>query len=82
MKLQPSLPRCLSPTLSLIVSCRYECKETDGGFMVAFSDSCQTVEWAVTLQMALMEAVWPAELLCMDAASEVLDQDLQKVRHS
>ncbi|GAX81538.1 hypothetical protein CEUSTIGMA_g8966.t1 [Chlamydomonas eustigma] len=68
---------CVRETLSVCGG--YECKETDGGFMVAFNDSCQAVEWAVTLQMALMETAWPSELLYMDAASEVLDQDLQKV---
>ena len=54
---------------------RYECKETDGNFMVAFHDCCAAVEWDVTLQLALMAEPWPLELLQIDVSSEVFDPE-------
>ena len=61
--------------LAPLMTCRYECKETDGSFMVAFPDCCLAVEWALTLQMALMAVPWPLELLQIDVTSEVFDPE-------
>lgn len=37
----------------------YECKEFDGSFMVAFPAASPAVEWAMTLQLALLLVPWP-----------------------
>eukprot|EP00983_Pelagomonas_calceolata_P096685 1158158-Pelagomonas_calceolata.AAC.4 len=36
----------------------YECKEFDGSFMSAFPDGCAALEWALTLQLALLAVPW------------------------
>lgn len=46
----------------------YECKEFDGSFMMAFPDGCAAMEWALTLQMALLALPW-------SQASYLLDPD-------
>ena len=58
---------------------RYECKESDGNFMVAFPDCCGALEWAMTLQLALMELNWPEELQRMDVCSDAYDPDSSQV---
>lgn len=60
---------CVRETLSACSG--YECKENEGGFMIAFPDCCQGMEWALTLQLALMEVHWSPELLAMDVGAEV-----------
>lgn len=51
----------------------YECKEINGNFMTAFPDPCTAIEWALTLQLALLQLPWHEELLAMDQAAEVFD---------
>ena len=51
----------------------YECKEINGNFMTAFPDPCMAIEWALTLQLALLQLPWNEELLSMDQAAEVFD---------
>lgn len=43
--------------------------------MVAFPDCCLAVEWALTLQLALMAVPWPLELLQIDVTSEIFDPE-------
>lgn len=57
----------------------YECKEFNCSFMVAFAEPCLAVEWAITLQMALMEVPWPADLGHMEAAADVWDHETKQV---
>lgn len=45
----------------------YECKEFDGSFMAAFPDGCAAMEWALTLQMALLALPW-AQVLRVQCA--------------
>ena len=47
--------------------------------MVAFPDCCLAVEWAVTLQLALMHLPWPQDLLQYDVMSEVMDTEFSQV---
>lgn len=42
--------------------------------MLAFEDACSAAEWALTLQLALMELPWPRELLALEMAAEVADR--------
>ena len=48
--------------------------------MVAFPNCCTALEWAITLQLALMELNWPEELQRMDVCSDVYDPDSSQVR--
>jgi hypothetical protein len=43
--------------------------------MAAFADSCSAVEWALTLQLALMALPWAPDLVTatLECAAEVLD---------
>ena len=43
---------CLRTTLLLLDG--YECQEKDGGFMLAFADARTALEWAASLQLALI----------------------------
>ena len=47
--------------------------------MVAFPDCCTALEWAITLQLALMELNWPEEVQRMDVCSDVYDPDSSQV---
>lgn len=68
---------CVRETLSTCGG--YECKEFNGSFMAAFTDSCNAIEWALTLQLALMNMAWSQDLLALGMAGEVLDPDTQEV---
>lgn len=64
----------------------YECKEFNGSFMTAFKDACGAMEWALTLQMALMHVGWASELLAAhDLSAAVYDDEMHtvswKLRH-
>ena len=48
--------------------------------MVAFSSCCLAMEWALTLQLALMALPWPQELLQLDCAAEILEHNTFQVR--
>lgn len=65
------LPQCARDVLQLHNACvretlstcgGYEAKESNGSFMAAFSDPASAVEWAVTLQLALLAVPWLEEV--------------------
>ncbi len=59
----------------------YECKETEGSFMLAFDTPSTALEWALTLQLALLHVPWPQEVLsCHELMGEVWDPQSHKVR--
>ena len=47
--------------------------------MSAFVDNCSSVEWALTLQLALLSLPWPHELLQLELAAEVVDPETDEV---
>lgn len=66
--------------VQLYMHAGYECKEFNGSFMTAFSDACAAVEWALTLQLALMHVAWARELMaCHELAAEVWDEESHRV---
>jgi hypothetical protein len=50
----------------------YESKEVAGLFMVAFHSAAAALEWALALQLALLQVPWPRLLLECQAAGVVL----------
>eukprot|EP00798_Chlamydomonas_sp_ICE-L_P026803 gene26803-4397_t len=64
---------CVRETLSCCVG--YECKEYNGSFMLAFLQASSAVEWALTLQLALLELPWAEELVSLEMMAEVMDPD-------
>jgi len=70
---------CLPDPLPSYDPLRYECKETDGSFMAAFPDCCRALEWAVTLQLALMELNWPQELQRIELSADAFDPETSQV---
>jgi hypothetical protein len=66
----------------MVCGAGYPCKEEgDGTFMLTFADPCKAMEWALTMQLALMHVSWSRELLerFKDVAGEVWDDDNQLV---
>ncbi|GLI69538.1 hypothetical protein VaNZ11_014183 [Volvox africanus] len=53
----------------------YECKEFNGSFMTTFASPTSAVEWALTLQLALVAMPWPEDLLNCEAAAVVLNPE-------
>ena len=53
----------------------YEVKEIGDAFMVAFSSPVSALAWCLTVQNALIEAPWPAEILEKDYGKEVRDKE-------
>lgn len=49
---------------SLLLCGGYECQEKEGTFMIAFPHPRAAVEWALTLQLALLRSGSPYLLLC------------------
>ena len=43
---------------SLLLCGGYECQEKEGTFMIAFPQPRAAVEWALTLQLALLRYTW------------------------
>ena len=43
---------------SLLLCGGYECQEKEGTFMIAFPQPRAAVEWALTLQLALLRYIW------------------------
>lgn len=58
----------------------YECKEFNGSFMTTFKTPTSAVEWALTLQLALVCMPWPEDLLNCEAAALVLNPEKNAVR--
>eukprot|EP00798_Chlamydomonas_sp_ICE-L_P008097 gene8097-1341_t len=51
---------CVRETLD---ACQgYESKDNQGSFLIAFEDNCSAVEWALTLQMSLLQMPWPSNI--------------------
>ncbi|KAG2436965.1 hypothetical protein HXX76_006480 [Chlamydomonas incerta] len=57
----------------------YECKEFNGSFMTTFAMPTGAVEWALTLQLALVAIPWPEDLLACEQAAIVLHPDTDQV---
>lgn len=51
----------------------YEVHFKDNGFLVAFEDLENAVNWCVATQVALLHITWPAKLLSIPAAAEERD---------
>ena len=47
---------CATVRATLFVCKGYECQEKEGVFMTAFPGPIKALEWAVTLQMALLRS--------------------------
>ncbi|KAL0029412.1 hypothetical protein WJX77_005563 [Trebouxia sp. C0004] len=58
---------------SLLLCDGYECQEKEGTFLVAFASPTAAVEWALTLQLALMRVPWGEALLSLEPAREEHD---------
>ncbi|KAL0023908.1 hypothetical protein WJX79_009620 [Trebouxia sp. C0005] len=58
---------------SLLLCDGYECQEKEGTFLVAFASPRAAVEWALTLQLALMKVPWGEALLSMEPTREEYD---------
>ena len=50
---------CATVRATLFVCKGYECQEKEGVFMTAFPGPIKALEWAVTLQMALLRCCMP-----------------------
>lgn len=50
---------CATVRATLFVCKGYECQEKEGVFMTAFPGPIKALEWAVTLQMALLRSAHP-----------------------
>lgn len=50
---------CATVRATLFVCKGYECQEKEGVFMTAFPGPIKALEWAVTLQMALLRSALP-----------------------
>lgn len=54
---------CATVRATLFVCKGYECQEKEGVFMTAFPGPIKALEWAVTLQMALLRSAIPSAAL-------------------
>ncbi|KAK9822556.1 hypothetical protein WJX74_004389 [Apatococcus lobatus] len=61
---------CLRTTLLLLDG--YECQEKDGGFMLAFADARTALEWAASLQLALIRQPWHERLQIFQTTQDIL----------
>ncbi|DBA88293.1 TPA: hypothetical protein ACH3X1_016534 [Trebouxia sp. C0004] len=55
---------------SLLLCGGYECQEKEGTFMIAFPEPKTAVEWALTLQLALLRLPWGEGLLGLAPTQE------------
>ncbi|KAL3142345.1 hypothetical protein ABBQ38_002682 [Trebouxia sp. C0009 RCD-2024] len=58
---------------SLLLYDGYECQENEGTFILAFGSPRGALEWALTLQLALLKVPWGEALLSMPATKEQHD---------
>ncbi|KAK9863985.1 hypothetical protein WJX84_001650 [Apatococcus fuscideae] len=58
---------------TLFVNKGYECQEKEGVFMMAFETPVSALEWALTLQLALIKVTWPEDLLATDIGRLIKD---------
>ena len=57
---------CATVRATLFVCKGYECQEKEGVFMTAFPGPIKALEWAVTLQLALLRSARPlTPMFCM-----------------
>lgn len=47
---------------TLLVANGYECQEQQGGYMIAFADAGDALEWCLIVQEALMEIKWTEQV--------------------
>ncbi|DBA93395.1 TPA: hypothetical protein ACH3X2_003664 [Trebouxia sp. C0005] len=64
---------CVRTTLLLCDG--YECQEKDGLFMIAFDKPWAAVEWAITLQLAMLKVEWSPLLELYELTAEVKDEN-------
>ncbi|DBA91536.1 TPA: hypothetical protein ACH3X1_003159 [Trebouxia sp. C0004] len=63
---------CVRTTLLLCNG--YECQEKDGLFMIAFDKPWAAVEWAITLQLAMLKVEWSPLLELYELTAEFKDE--------
>ena len=51
----------------------YESKESRGQIMAAFPSACAAAEWAMALQLALLEVPWPDQLAALVPSATILE---------
>ncbi|KAL3161919.1 hypothetical protein ABBQ38_009004 [Trebouxia sp. C0009 RCD-2024] len=68
---------CATVRATLFVCKGYECQEKEGVFMTAFPGPIKALEWAVTLQMALLRVAWPAVMKGWEQWHDVYSADGQ-----
>ncbi|KXZ45229.1 hypothetical protein GPECTOR_57g519 [Gonium pectorale] len=57
----------------------YECKEFNGNFMATFAMPTDAVEWALTLQLALLAIRWPPALLACEQTALIMHPETNAV---
>ncbi|KAK9811314.1 hypothetical protein WJX72_001645 [[Myrmecia] bisecta] len=66
---------CATVRTTLFVSKGYESQEKAGIFMTCFTSPGEALEWALTLQLALLRVSWPVELAGLACFQRVAGQD-------
>ena len=60
---------CATVRAPLFVCKGYECQEKEGGFMTAFPGPIKALEWAITLQLALLRSAVRSPQHVLDAVA-------------